>query len=97
MTFPALGGSSRNVGVLFPKDGEQSSGNERKKILTSGTDPGEEAGRRVGTPYEMRKQSHDPEAMSFLFIGAMSVLVNVTMVDRRPTRSPVRSDHSLPS
>jgi len=51
IAYPALGGSSRNVGILFPKDGEQSSGNKRNIFLTSGTDPGEGAGRRVGTPF----------------------------------------------
>ena len=40
MAYPAPGGSSRNVGILFPKDGEQSSGNIGKIFLTSGTGGG---------------------------------------------------------
>jgi hypothetical protein len=40
IAYPVLGGSSRNVGILFPKDGEQSSGNKGKIFLTSGTGGG---------------------------------------------------------
>jgi hypothetical protein len=40
--LPCDRGTCRNVGVLFPKDGGQSSVNVRKKILTTVTVPGGE-------------------------------------------------------